>query len=387
MSTALTTTPRTVLHYTDTRGFGGAERMLLTTLSTIDRARWRPMLMLHDGPGIAPLAAEANALGVPTHLVPPMTRRRGTLRLPGFVRAVRRLRPALFHAHLVWPLRCVHALVGASLSGIPTLATQQLYVPLPSRHEELGEKLFSLVVDRYVAVSRDMQRLMRERVLFAQRVIVIPNSVRTTPLAEGGAAAVRRTLLGERDAALVLTLARLDEHKGLLTLVRCAAEVSNAVFAIAGEGPQRAHLEEEIRARGLGERVLLLGHRTDVPDLLAACDLFVLPSLFEGLSVSLLEAMAARKPVVASDIGGNNEVVVDGETGVLVPPGDPMRMASAVRQVLGDAPYAHRLAAAGRERVGREFSAEAVGRRVTEVYEELLGERAPYGEGRRPEAG
>jgi glycosyltransferase involved in cell wall biosynthesis len=216
---------------------------------------------------------------------------------------------------------------------------------------------------------------------------VIPNSVPTAALVEQRGAAVRRELLGERDAKLVLTLARLDEHKGLLTLVRCAVEVPDAVFAIAGEGPQRARLEEEIRALGLGERVLLLGHRTDAPALLAACDLFVLPSLFEGLPVSLLEAMAAHKPVVASDIGGNNEIVVDGETGLLVPPGDAMAMASAVRLLLGDATYAHRLAAAGRERIGREFSAEAVGIRVTEVYEELLGVRSADREGRRPRAG
>jgi glycosyltransferase involved in cell wall biosynthesis len=128
-------------------------------------------------------------------------------------------------------------------------------------------------------------------------------------------------------------------------------------------------------ALGLGERVEFLGHSDDVPALLAASDAFVLPSLFEGTPLALLEAMAAGKAVVTSAIAGVDEVVSDGETGLLVRPGDPDALAEALRRVVGDAELRARLGAAARLRAEAEHSAVGSTRRVTAVYDELLRER------------
>jgi glycosyltransferase involved in cell wall biosynthesis len=362
---------RTVVHYTDTAGFGGAERMLLTMLAGLAGSEWRSVLLVHDAGDIEPLVTEARALGVTVRRVPRLTRRRGIVRLPAFMRELARLRPAVFHAHLVWPLRCTHGLIGAFLLGVPTVASQQLYVQLPSRHGALTEKLVSLVVRRYLAVSRHVRQQMQERVLLPHRVLVVPNAVpipRGSPLAS---AHVREQLPGKAPTAVVLTLARLDEQKGLLTLVRAAASVADARFMIAGEGPQRSQLEESIRSLGLQDRVFLLGQRSDVTDLLGACDVFVLPSLFEGLPVSLLEAMAAGKAVVATGIGGTDEIVQHEHTGLLVPAGDDASLAAAIRRMLSDPVFAQRMAAAGRERVAREYSADVLNARLRTVYSEL----------------
>ena len=116
-------------------------------------------------------------------------------------------------------------------------------------------------------------------------------------------------------------------------------------------------------------------HRRDVPDLLACCDLFVLPSLFEGLPVSILEAMAAGKPVISSAIGGTNEAVIDGQTGLLVPPGNPAELARAVTCLLSNPTLAAQMAANARARVEQEFSAEMMVQRVDAIYEELLAAR------------
>jgi glycosyltransferase involved in cell wall biosynthesis len=174
---------------------------------------------------------------------------------------------------------------------------------------------------------------------------------------------------------MVLTLARLDKQKGLHYLLEAAALIPEAMFVLAGEGPERPALEAQTRALGLNHRVVFLGYRDDVGDLLASCDLFVLPSLFEGLPLSVLEAMAAGKPVVATAIGGTDEAIVHGETGLLVHPADPVALARAIRTAVSDPVLSQRLGAAGRARAQQEFAAESMVRRITEIYDEILDSR------------
>jgi glycosyltransferase involved in cell wall biosynthesis len=371
----------TVLHFTDTHAFGGAERMLLTVLAGTDRRRWRPVLFHHGDAGVAPLVEGARALGVPTRCVPRMRDQRGVMELPRFVRAVRAERPAVFHAHLTWPLRCAHALVGARLAGVPAVvATQQLFRAIRSRRVAWRHRLLSASVDRYVAVSHDMAHALQPVcVRGARHVTVIHNAVEAESFAAGAPGATAPALpAGRSSLPVVLTLARLDAQKGLDHLLAATALVPNATFIVAGDGPRRDQLEALARELGVADRVRFVGYRDDVPALLAGCDLYVLPSLFEGLPVSLLEAMAAGKPVVATAVRGTDEAVLDGATGLLVPPRDPVALAAAIRTVLADPALARRLAEAGRERARREFSAGRMVEQVMELYDELLssnGER------------
>ncbi|HKQ33642.1 MAG TPA: glycosyltransferase, partial [Thermodesulfobacteriota bacterium] len=137
-------------------------------------------------------------------------------------------------------------------------------------------------------------------------------------------------------------------------------------------GPERTGLEKEAEELRLSNRVIFLGQRNDVRELLLGCDLFVLPSLFEGLPLSVMEAMAAGKPVIASDIGGVNELIRDGETGYLVPPGDTHALARSINTLISDPALARRMALAGKTLVEKEFSADSMVAGVTDIYKRYL---------------
>jgi glycosyltransferase involved in cell wall biosynthesis len=170
---------------------------------------------------------------------------------------------------------------------------------------------------------------------------------------------VRRALGVPDEAPLILSVGRLSPEKGHHVLLRAMAEAgrngtsswSGARLILAGEGPERPALSRSIRRLGLDGRVLLLGHRSDVPALLASADLFVLPSLSEGCPNALLEALQAGVPVVASDIGGVREMVENGRDAVLVTANDARALSRAVAKLLADREDRHRLARRGRERL------------------------------------
>jgi glycosyltransferase involved in cell wall biosynthesis len=203
-------------------------------------------------------------------------------------------------------------------------------------------------------------------------VSVVHNGIRLQPFEQPANASLRGMLTGGTERPIVFTPARLHPQKGHVFLLEAAVHVSDALFVLAGDGPDRGALEAQAKKLGIEDRVCFLGQRQDIPQLLAACDLFVLPSLFEGLPLSVLEAMAAGKPVIATDIGGTNEAVVHRETGLLVPPGNPVELAAAIRDLLTNRSLAACLAEAGRRRVQQKFSSEAMVQGVTRVYDELV---------------
>jgi glycosyltransferase involved in cell wall biosynthesis len=361
---------RTVVHFIDTAEFGGAERALLHLLTRLDRRAWRPVLFHHDEPGLKPLLDAVDAAGIERRTVPAMRGPRGLARVPGFARAVRAARAAVFHAHLNWPLACSGGLLAARLARVPTVATVQLFSGFPqARTMGLQRRLVPRGVSRYVAVSAavadDIARQLR---VPRDRIRVVPNGVATDEpvLSPSPNAAAPRS-------PTVLTLARLDPQKGLPYLLRAAAMLPGVSFIVAGEGTERASLEREARDLGVSDRVAFIGFRTDTAALLARADVVVLPSLNEGLPLAVLEAMAAARPVVATAVGGTPEIVHDRETGLLVPPADPAALARAIGELLADRPLARRLAEAGHALVRSRLSAAVTARGVTDVYEELVG--------------
>ncbi len=366
---------RTVLQYVDSDTFGGSEQVLLQLLAGLDRARWRPVLLHHPEPGLARLIEEARASGVPARTVPRVTDANLLVRLPGMLRAVSAERPAVFHAHLNWPLACKYGLVAAALHRVPAVvATVHLFVDgLMNRNVRLQMRAVGTGVHRYLAVSQHVRDRLAAGVGLPERKLrVVPNGIDPAPFTRAPDPVLRTRLAGSPDRQLVFTAARLSPLKGLDVLLSAAALVPEARFVVAGEGPERAALEARAEALGVAHRVHFLGARDDVPDLLAACDLFVLPSRVEGLPLSVLEAMAAAKAVVATRIGGTDEVVIDGETGILVPPGDAAALASAIGTFLADPARARRAGEAGRDRLRARFTAQAMIDGVTAAYEELL---------------
>ncbi len=366
---------RTVVQYLDSDVFGGSEQVLLQLLAGLDRARWRPVLLHHPEPGLARLFAAAKAAGVPAYPVPRVTDANAPLRLPRLVRAVVTARPAVFHAHLNWPLACKFGLVAAALCRVPAVvATAHLFVEeLMNRNVRFQVRAVGRGVHRYLAVSRHVRDRLAAAVGLPERKLsVVPNGIDPAPFQRPPDPALRASLAGDPGRPLVFTAARLSPQKGLDVLLAAAALVPGAVFVVAGDGPERGALEARAEALGVEQRVRLLGARDDVPALLAVSDLFVLPSRFEGLPLSVLEAMAAAKPVVASNVGGMGDAVIHGETGTLVPPGDAAALAAAIRAFLAEPERARRAGEAGRERLCTRFSAEMMIAGVTAVYDELL---------------
>ena len=366
---------RTVVHFAEKDDFGGTGEVVLQLLGGLDRQRWRPVLMHHGDPVPERLSGQAASLGVALCRVPRVSRGADLLRgfLP-LVRAIRAEGPAVFHAHLPATLSAKWGVVAAAAARVPAIvATAHLYTEVPPGWRgDANHRLARACVDRYIAVSEEVARRLRARFRVPDsRLQVVRNGIDVDRYCRPTDPELRQSLrAGTR--AVVLTVARLDPQKGHEHLLAAAAELPDADFVFAGDGPERRRLEAMARALGVADRVRFLGHRRDVPDLLAACDVFVLPSLYEGLPLSVLEAMAAGKPVVATGVGGTDEAVVDGSSGLLVRPASPAALVTAIRALLGDPVLARRLAETGQARARQEFSAARMVREVAGVYDDLL---------------
>jgi len=350
-------------------------------LESLDRAAWRPTLLIDDVPGTEPLAERAAALEVPVRQIDPMPLGlTGARRAPALARLLRRERPDVFHAHMSSPVAAKYALAAAVLARVPAvLGTVQVggYEP-PGRSAYWQLRALARGVDRYIAVSRDIAAELIEHLGWpAEKIEVVHNAVDLERFEVEAPAGLREELGGGEGRPLVLTSARLNEQKGHPVLFEAIANVPDAVFALAGDGPDRGALEALARRLGIADRVRFLGRRDDIPQLLAACDVFALPSLYEGSSLAVLEAMAAGAPIVSSAIGGTDELIDDGHSGLLVPRGDADGLAAALKLLLGDPELRDTYAARARERVERDLTREQMAKRVTGTYAELLGEGGP----------
>lgn len=223
---------------------------------------------------------------------------------------------------------------------------------------------------RFIAVSRALSETLCRWGVDPSRISVIPNGI---DAARFGTAAQRRRLAGRR--AVVGTVARLAPQKGVAVFLKAAAELAarfpTLFFRVVGEGPERPALEALATKLGLDGRVEFRGFRKDLPAELGAMDVFVLPSLTEGLSIALLEAAAAACPVVVSRCGGLPEIITDGVTGLLVPPGDPHALAGGVAKLLHRPAEARRMATAAVSKVQQKFSRAAMLRRTGLLYQEM----------------
>jgi glycosyltransferase involved in cell wall biosynthesis len=366
---------QTVVYFVDSAIFGGSEQALLHLLAGLDRRRWHPILFHHSAPGLEPLMEGARNLGVETRVVPRLAGAQTLTGLPRFIKQLREERPALFHAHLSWLLSCKYGLLAARLARVPAvIATAHNFMYPPwGRTVYLQQQIVTRFVDQYIAVSQAVNLQLQQ--IFnvpAQKIRVIHNCIPFTRFDCPPNPALRAELSQGRAHTIVVTVARLDWQKGHSYLFEAIRQIRDAIFVLAGSGPEREALATQASELGIQERVIFLGARNDIPELLASCDLFVLPSIYEGLPLSVLEAMAAGKAVVATAVGGTPEAVLDGKTGLLVQPGDPVALAKAIQEILSDPLLSREMGAAGKARVQQEFSSATMVQHITHFYEELL---------------
>jgi sugar transferase (PEP-CTERM/EpsH1 system associated) len=239
-------------------------------------------------------------------------------------------------------------------------------------------RLLARFVKHYVAVSESLERYLIDAVgIESSRVSRICNGVDEQKFAPARVAPISSL----RDGPLVVgTVGRMDEVKGHRTLIEAVGLLLRDVpdrrstfrVSLCGDGPTRPSLEADIKARGLGDVVELLGERSDVPDVMRALDVFVLPSLAEGISNTILEAMASGLPVVATDVGGNPELVTNGSTGYLVPAGDSRALAAAMLRYLDDAELRRAHGVNGRTEIERSFSLSGMVERYRALYHNAL---------------
>ena len=232
-------------------------------------------------------------------------------------------------------------------------------------------------VDRLLAVSDELARRMVTIVgIEKERIHVIPNGVDLALFGGEARDAARRRLGLPLDTTIVLALGRLVEVKNYAMLLHAAALLPRNgrpwKILIAGEGPLRADLEQRMTNLEL-DSIELLGHRADTPALLAACDIFALTSHSEGMSNTILEAMAAGRPVVATRVGGNPELVREGVTGLLVTSNNAGQLAAALGTLAGAPERARDMGSAAREIAASEFSVERMIDRYSAVYEAVAG--------------
>ncbi len=367
---------------------GGTEGQLAELVVRLPRDRFDPTICCLNATG--PHADRVTAAGVTVENL-----RFGDLQHPfriraehpvaGLVRllrAIRRARPHILHAQLF--LAYVLGAIAARLTGVPhviagrrSLLEFRKAIPAPLR---LVDRMCSTpMTDLFVANSEAVrEETIRVERIPAEKILVIHNGLDLSRF-EGRSKAVERARLGvPADAPVVAVVANLIHYKGhrwfLEAWAEIAAQVPGAVALLAGDGPLRAELEDEARRLGVDRSVRFLGRCHDVEGVLAAADLFVHPSLEEGFSNAILEAMGASLPVVATRVGGVPEAVEDGVTGVLVPPRDAPALARATIGVLTDPARAAAFGAAGRRRVEQEFSLSRMVARYEQVYIDMVGQ-------------
>ncbi len=323
----------------------------------------------------------------------------GWLDVSNILRNIRTIRRGkVLHCHLHTPFSCIPIIIVAGIFSHAHIITTEHYISQIKyiRRRELSPvkallremKICALMflkrtsfrfVETIVTVSdsnRDFMISMFGESI-APKLLSIPNGTDTGKY-DQTAGERDMNLHRERSSHLVVTVAGLNNQKGHEYLLRAIPsvikEVPDAKFAFVGDGHLRSHLEELAANLGIANSVEFMGWRSDVSSILKVGDLFVLPSLFEGLPLSLIEAMAAWMPVVATDVDGTHDVVVEGVTGFLVPPKNPEALSQRIADLLGNEKMRTKFGKAGRERAEKYFSRERMSNEYSALYARTLNE-------------
>jgi glycosyltransferase involved in cell wall biosynthesis len=358
---------------------GGLEKVVISLLQHLDRTSFELSLICVNGPGKlfseVDLPAEATLV-----LDKSGARTFGIVRFdPVLLARIRtfleRRHVDVIHAHNAAPL--IYAGFASRLGGRrPTLVYSehnQIYSASPVAR--LKFSAYVRLADVVVAVSHDLRRTLLRNAHLTCPVRVIHNGIDGARYRFSSESTVRLDLGVAPDDFLVGTGVVLSKQKGIPYLLEAArrvlAEDTKARFVIAGDGPMRHELEQMAARLRLGDGVRFLGYRSDIPQFISALDLYVLPSLWEGLPLALLEAMAVGKPIVATQVGGNAEVVEDGVNGYVVPARDPVALARAILRVRRDPAFAEQVRDVNVHKFEVQFSVGAMVKAHERLFREV----------------
>lgn len=365
-----------VLFLIDELDVGGTEQQILELVKRIDRRRYEPIVCCFR-PG--KVSAEIAASGVRVIEIP----KRGKVD-PRFVltlaRMMRREHIDLLQAYLftanTW------GRLAARIARVPIIVTSERNVDM---WEEMYKQRLGVWLDRWtqrtIGNSEAVGDYLAGKGITRDKIRVIYNGVDTSRFDGPVDPHATREELGIPAHHVVIGhLARLEPQKDPRTFLAAAAIVAkrnpNVSFLVVGGGSLKADLEREAKTLGLTDRMIFTGPRRDVPRLLAACDMSVLSSVKEGMSNTVMESMAAGRPMVATSVGGNPELIRDGETGFLVPTRDPQAIAEGLQRIIDDPALAKSMGLQAKARMAERFSVEAMVSETERLYDELVAEAA-----------
>lgn len=367
-----------LLHLITRLPIGGAERMLLGVLRNLDAQRFESVVCCIQDRG--ELADEAEAMGVPV-LSLGLMNRGGYDRqvVPELRRIMREQRIDLVHTHLYHAN--LYGRLAARREGIPAVASVHNTYKRRKWYRHWINRYLARHTVAVTAGSADVERdLLEVDRLPKDKVVRLPNCIDLARVDTALTAAEAKQRLGFAGADRVIgTVGRVEEQKGQVFLLEAFARLrqlpggdGNLKLLVVGDGRLLPQLREAADRLGIADACRFPGNIVQLADVYRAIDIFVMPSLWEGLSLAMLEAMAAGLPMIATDVGGARDVLGDSQWGVLVPPRDADAIAAAVASLLANRPACAEMAAAGAERVRKHYSVTALTEQLSGIYRSAL---------------
>lgn len=365
-----------ILHLIETSVPGGAEKMLLSLVENLDMHRYKSsILLLQDGW----LNVQLQKRGFKTILIP-QNRSYDFSWLFQMMRVLRDSSVDVMHAHEF--AMNTYGSFASVLTGIPIITTVHGKNYYWEKWRRRSAYRLAAKHSKMVAVSEDLKQfLVREVSIKPETIRVLYNGIDSHLYDLNGTGTDIRKQLGINEKqCLIGTVGSLDTVKGHSYFLKAAAKIvetsMDTMFIVAGSGNLLKSLKKETSLLGIEKNVIFLGFREDIPSVLQCMDIFVFPSLSEGLPLAVLEAMAAGKPVVATDVGGIPEVIGDGQTGFLVPPKNPDLLAEKITFLIRDRALRSRFGHSGRARVQKEFSLQNMVEEYQLLYDHFFNKRS-----------
>ncbi len=363
-----------ILYLITSTNIGGTERALYNLLGKINREKYRVQVCSVKRPGgfaerIASRSDSFHTLGLPEA---------GGMRaacnfIPALARLfilIRRFRPHIIHSFL-FRANLLGRLAGRA-AGVPVVISSVRVIEDRAPLKHVTERLTSFLVDRYTSVTEAARRFTIEHAgIEPDKIITVYNGIDVEAFASRSGSGPEL----DPQCRHIALVGRFDIQKGHAIVLKAMEVLVKKVpvtLHLFGEGPLEAALREQVRRAGLDGQVRFRGTVEDIAGWLARMDAVVLPSLWEGFPNAALEAMALERPVVAARIAGLDEVVLDGESGMLCAPGDPAALADALARLLQDRDFAQRMGRNGLRRVRERFSLEHTARATEKLYADLL---------------
>jgi len=355
---------------------GGAEEMVLNLVRHLP-ARFEPAICCINQAG--PIGEEIRKTGTPVAVLGLTPGLRHPWDVAGIRRYLRDTKPTIVHTFLL--TASLYGRLAAILEHVPIVIGTEVNIYERKRaHHVLAERMLMAGTDRVIVSANSVRDFYVDQVhADPSKIDVVYNAVDWQSIQATRSREEMRASLGlPAHAKVAGVIARLTEQKGHRYLFQAMATpaLDDLELVVVGDGDLREALKADARTLGVAARVHFLGARRDLGDLLAAMDVFVMPSLWEGLPLSMILAMGAAMPVVATAVAGIPEIVVDRETGWLVPAGDPPALAAALAEVFANRARALKVGQAARDFVLPRFGIDGYVDSVVGLYDRLLTERA-----------